>query len=274
MKWTGIVLAGVWLVGSIAATHAQLLRRPKSEDTFETPRDVLGRKLGRSLSEDDFYAYMYDFSRRTMPSEIALKKNIEQSETGPFRSRRSVWADATIVPRMREFGAGPLAAEAIERPTLADRNAASANPRPDYPGRLDEEAIMAGVYRHFFDYRNQGFAKDADVYFLGAGPHVIDVSPGLLAALQSDPRLKSAGIRLQPMHQVLEVTNEALRDRETGGTGPAFRVDEIGLVQDGDVRVVATFGEREGFWFTREMTLRRDRNGGWTVAEDRDLPTR
>ena len=138
--------------------------------------------------------------------------------------------------------AGKFSAEAIQRPGLPDRDAASQLPETDYMAKDPVNAIYATVYRHFFDYRAQGFGKNAraqndklrvnnpgltDVYFLGLGPHITDVPGSLLAALQNDPNLLRDKVTLRPLSKVLEVTDEAIRDRDTGAYGPAFRVDAV-----------------------------------------------
>lgn len=257
----------------------------KKEEKFSTPQDTIQAKLKRvTFDDDEMNAYMWNFSHDTQGQDVKIKRNIVQSEEGPYWLRRSVWADATMVARMKEFGAGKYAAEAILLPTPEDRWLASQLPESDYPGKAEHFSVLAAVYRHFFGYRARGMGREAhaenqrlrvkDVYFLGLGPHIADAPSSLLAALQTDPGIQKAGIRIQPLTNVLEVTDEAIRDRATGAYGIAFRVDEIGEVEkDGSLRVAATFGEREGFWFTRSLTLRPGENG-WEVAEDADYVMR
>ena len=69
--------------------------------------------------------------------------------------------------------------------------------------------------------------KVGDVYFLGLGPHIAEAPPSLIAALQNDPDIRRDKVTLRPLEKVLEVTGEAIRDRDTGAYGPAFRVDDI-----------------------------------------------
>lgn len=257
------------------------VRTTKKQETYETPRDIIGRKLKRSLSEDEFNGYMWNFSRDTMAHDVRIRKYVQQSETDPFAMRRAVWADATMPWRAAEFGNGELTSIARQRPTLEDRDAAARLPEREYPSKDRDDAILAAAYRHFFDYRAQGFGKDAreanaklkvgDVYFLGLGPHIAEAPPSLIAALQNDPDIKRDKVTLRPLKKVLEVTGEAIRDRDTGAYGPAFRVDDIGPVEKGEVKVMVTFTEREGFWFTRELTLRPGKIG-WEVSKDTDYP--
>ncbi len=259
---------------------AQIVRTAKKPEVYTTPQDVIGKKLGRNnISEQEFNGYMWNFSHDTMPLDVKIRKFVMRSEESPFWSRRMVWASATMPWRSAAFGVGKLSSEARQRPTLADRDAASQLSERDYGTKADDNAILAAAYRHFFDYRMQGFGNDArrenvkmkvgDVYFLGTGPHISDAPPSLVAALQNDPDIKRDKVTLRPLSKVLEVTGEAIRDRDTGAYGPAFRVDDIGQVQNGEVKVTVTFTEREGFWFTRELTLRPGKNG-WEVARDSD----
>ncbi|MDD5200755.1 MAG: hypothetical protein PHC88_13240 [Terrimicrobiaceae bacterium] len=276
------LLVGLWAFGALAA-EAQLYRTPKNTDHYTTPQDTLGKKLGHSLTEDEVSSHMWTFSYENTSSEAKIRKNVVRSETSPFWSRRSVWADATMPARAAEFGAGKITREALVLPAPSDRWAASQSPETGYATKPQDDAILAAVYRHFFDYRAQGFGNDAhientrlhldDVYFLGFGPHKSDAPSSLLAALQNDPALKRDGVTLRPISKSLEVTDEAIRDRDTGAYGPAFRVDAIGPVKDGEVRVMATFTERNGFWFTRELTLRQGKTG-WEVEKDADWTLR
>lgn len=276
----------VGLLASAGAAHGQLAKAVKKKDQeYRTPQDAVQAKLKRvTFSDDEMNAYMWNFSHDTQGQDVIIKQNIRRSEETPYWSRRSVWADATMPARMREFGAGKYSDEAIERPTPEDRWLASQMPESEYAGKADDLAVLAAVYRHFFGYRARGMGRRAhaenqllrvkDVYFLGRGPHIADAPPSLLAALQADPGIQKEGIRIQPLTNVLEVTEEGIRDRATGAYGIAFRVDEIGEVErDGSRQVLATFTEREGFWFTRALTLRQGRNG-WEVAADGDYVIR
>lgn len=251
---------------------AQIRPTKKKEDIFFTPARALSerQKLLRTLSEEEYGAYLWDFSRAHQPQEETLHRDIIQSETGPFLSRRSVWSSETIVPRSAEFGAGKYSKEAGSRAMPSDRRAASQLPENPYPGKAEDDAILSAVYRHFFAYRQRGFAKDTTVYFLGLGPHAADAPPSVLAKLDADPGLVKAGISLRPLSKSMEITDDALRDRDTGAYGAAFRVDEIGPVVAGEVKVLATFSERDGFWFTRRLTLRPG-PAGWQVVKDDDL---
>jgi len=291
MRGTCIVI-GLLGLGWLAAgsADAQIRRTKKKEQVYQTPRGGIAEKLGRSsLTDDEFNGYLWNFAHDTMEQDVLIRKDVRRSEETPFWSRRSVWADATIPWRSAEFGAGKFSAEAIQRPGLPDRDAASQLPETDYMAKDPVNAIYATVYRHFFDYRAQGFGKNAraqndklrvnnpgltDVYFLGLGPHITDVPGSLLAALQNDPNLLRDKVTLRPLSKVLEVTDEAIRDRDTGAYGPAFRVDAVGPEKDGEVKVLATFTEREGFWFTRELTLRQGKAGVWEVAADADYALR
>jgi hypothetical protein len=272
------------VLASWSASGQSAMAVKNKEEIFNTPLDAIQAKLKRvQFTEDDLNSYMWSFSHDTMGQDVKIRRNIGESETGPYWSRRSVWADATMAARMKEFGAGRYAHEAILLPTTQDRWLASQMPEADYPDKSEHLAILAAVYRHFFGYRAQGMGREAhaentrlrvkDVYFLGLGPHVIDAPASLLAALQADPGIQRDGIRIQPLRNVLEVTDEAIRDRATGAYGIAFRVDEIGEVRDGELHVAATFTEREGFWFTRELTLRQGKDG-WSVTGDADYATR
>ncbi len=275
----GLLSIALGLAASLAA-DGQAFRTKNKEQIFLTPKDALATKLGRvKLSDEEANSFMWNFSHDTMPSDEKIRRNIRQSEETPYWTRRSVWADATMPERMAEFGAGRYSALAVDDPTPFDRWMASQLPERDYATKADDLAILAAVYRHFFGYRGMGMGADAhnenvllrrkDVYFLGLGPHLVDAPASLLAALQADPGIVRDGIVLRPLSKVLEVTGEAIRDRDTGAYGLAFRVDDVGPPKDGVVRVMATFNEREGFWFTRELTLRPGRNG-LEVAEDAD----
>lgn len=269
------ILAAVVLTGGEVGAQ-QAIPTKKKEDIFLTPSDRIREKLRRtSMSDDEFYGYMWNFRRETDPSDRAIREDIVQSEETPFRSRRSVWADATMPRRTAEFGAGPLARQAIERPTMADRHAASAAPEDEYFNKVENDQILAAAYRHMFGYRARGLSPNATVYFLGLGPHVAgDAPPSLLAAMQQDAGFAKQGIRLRPLTKMLEVTGEAIRDRDTGAYGPAFRVDEISLPdKTGAVTVLVSFTERDGFWFSRDLRLRPAASGPeWVVFADNDHP--
>jgi hypothetical protein len=131
---------------------------------------------------------------------------------------------------------------------------------------------MAAVFRHFFEYRARGFGKDTTVYYLGLGPHKDDAPPSLIAALQNDPVVKRDKITLRPATRSLEITDAEIRDLDTGAYGVVFRIDDIGPVEaNGDVKVTGTFGERDGFFFTQQFTLRNEKDG-WKVVKETDLP--
>jgi hypothetical protein len=257
----------------LGSAAAQILPQKKKEEVFYTPVVALSesQKLLRTMSDDEYQSYMWNFRLEKDPQEKALHKDIVDSETGPFLSRRSVWSSETIVPRSAELGGGKYSAEAAERALPSDRWAASQLPEADYPGKAQDDAILAAVYRHFFDYRKKGFGKYTTVYFLGLGPHVTDAPPSVLAALDADPTLKKDGVIVRPISRSLEVTDDAIRDRDTGAYGAAFRVDDIGPIVDGEAKVTATFSERDGFWFTRQLTLREGKTG-WEVVKDDDFP--
>jgi hypothetical protein len=273
-----------FLVGFLGFGVAQAEPRPvrttKKQETFQSPKDLITLKRNRKFSSaDEFNGYMWNFSRETMGDDVRLRKLESLSETDPFWMRRAVWADATMPWRMAEFGSGKLTSTARQRPTLDDRDAASRLPEREYATKDSDDAILATAYRHFFDYRSQGLGREArdenaklkvgDVYFLGLGPHLAEAPPSLIAALQNDPDIRRDKITLRPLKKVLEVTGEAIRDRDTGAYGPAFRVDDIGRVDKGEVKVMVTLGEREGFWFTRELTMRQGK-AGWEVTKDSD----
>ncbi len=265
------LLAGLIALGMGAAQGQIFFTQKKIEQKFDTPATRLEAKLKKTLTEEELAGYMWQFRADTDPIDLKIRNNIVQSETTPFRSRRSVWADETMVARAAEFGAGKYSAEAIEIPTMEDRIAASRLPEAAYGTKAGNDAILATVYRHFFNYRTKGFAKYSTVYFLGQGPHKDDIPPSLLAALQNDPQLKRDGVKLRPASRSMEITDAEIRDRDTGAYGPVFRVDDVSLEKDGVVKVMASFSERDGFWFTRELTLRQDK-GIWSVVKDNDYP--
>ncbi len=166
-----------------ASASAQLFSPGKKNEEYANP------KPGK-LTEQQWNQQQWDLRAATDPSDLAIRKNVVQSETTPFWVRYSVWADATMPWRAKEFGVGKLSHEASTRPTMADRAAASRLPESDYPGKPQDKAILAAVYRYFFGYRSHGFAKNSTVYFLGLGPHLADAPPSLVAALQNDPHSK------------------------------------------------------------------------------------
>jgi hypothetical protein len=267
------LLAGLWIL-CVGSAHAQFFSQKKTVQTFTTPTDLVGKKLKNSnLTEQQAQDYFWNVRTETEPFDHAIRKNVVQSETSPFRSRRSVWASETIVRRSAEFGAGKYSRDAVQLPLPSDRWAASQLPEADYSGKAQDDAILAAVYRHFFEYRARGFAKKNTVYFLGLGPHATDAPASVLVGLQNDAVLKRDGVKLRPVSRSLEVTDDAIRDRDTGAYGPVFRVDEIGPAKNGEVPVVATFSERDGFWFTRQLTLRQGKTG-WEVVSDTDYPVK
>jgi len=271
MKSVGLLI-GVLLLTAGGAQAQIFLSQKKTEPEFDTPMRRIGDKLGnKNISEDALAGYMWQFRADTDWLDQKIKKNIVQSEEGPFWSRRSVWADETMAARAAEFGAGKYSKEAMEVPTISDRRAASELPEANYGTKLQDDAILATVYRHFFTYRALGFAKDSTVYFLGQGPHKDDIPPSLLVALQNDPQLKRDGVTLRPASRSMEITAAEIRDRDTGAFGPVFRVDDVGEEKDGKIKVMASFSEKDGFWFTRELTLQRSKDG-WTVVKDDDYP--
>lgn len=260
------LLAGLLLACAINAPAQSIFSPRKKNEEYGNPQP-------KSLTTEQWFQQQWDLRASTDPSDLAIRKNIVQSETNPFWSRFSVWADATMPWRSKEFGAGKLSYEAMAEPSAADRAAASQLPEADYPGRAQDDAILAAVYRYFFGYRSHGFAKDSTVYFLGLGPHLADAPPSLIAALQTDAVLKKDGVTLRPATKSFDVTDDAIRDRDTGAYGPVFRVDGVSLVKNGEAQVVATFSERDGFWFTRVLTLRQDaKTGAWQVVREGDYP--
>lgn len=266
-------LAALLAIACLGGAHGQaIIPRKKKEVIYRTPLLVLEEKLGRKLSEQEFQDYHWNARNDTQRDDDMLRKDIVESESGPFLSRRSVWASETIVPRAAEFGGGKYSEEASSRVTPYDRWTASQMPEAGYPGKAQDDAILAAVYRYFFNYRKRGFGQDTTVYFLGIGPHAVDAPPSVLNALDSDPSLAKLGVTLRPMSKLLEVTEEAMRDRDTGAYGVAFRVDSISPVTDGEVKVTAAFSERDGFWFARQLTLWQGKSG-WEVVKDDDMPS-
>lgn len=248
-----------------------LVRTAKKPDLYPTPQP-------EGMSDKDWQTLLWNTMTDSTPSERAIRKNVEQSETAPFWSRFSVWSDEATPARSASFGVGKFSDEAAERPSLEDRRNASQSPEIPYSSQAQDNAIFAAVYRYFFGYRSRGFGANAhalnqklhvgDVYFIGFGPHVADPPASFLAALQADPGIKRDGVTLRPLSRSLEVTDDAIRDRDTGAYGLAFRIDDVTPGKDGDMDVLATFSERDGFWFSRELTLRRDKSGTWNVAAD------
>jgi hypothetical protein len=256
-------LFSVLALACATSASAQILGSKARNEEYADPKP-------KDLTAEQWRQQQWDLRAATDPSDLKARKNIVTSGSTPFWSRYSVWADATMPWRAAEFGAGKLSHEAAQRPGMDDRAAASMLPEANYPGKTQDDAIRAAVYRYFFGYRARGFAQKSTVYFLGLGPHLVDAPPSLIAALQNDPVLKKDGIMLRPVSKSFEVTDEAIRDRDTGAYGPVFRVDDIGLVRDGTVDVTATFSERDGHWFTRDLTLKLDKSGAWQVVRDAD----
>jgi hypothetical protein len=255
-----------------------LQRTSKKPDIYTTPQP-------EGMSDADWQALLWNTMTDTDPSERAIRKDVSRSETAPYWSRWSVWSDATTPERSATFGVGKLSDEAAERPTMEDRRNASLSPEVPYSSEAQDNAIFAAVYRYFFGYRSRGFGANAhalnqklhvgDVYFIGFGPHVADPPASFLAALQRDPGLKRDGVTLRPLSSSLEVTDDAIRDRDTGAYGLAFRIDDVTPGKDGDMDVMATFSERDGFWFSRELTLRQDnKSGTWAVVADEPCTVR
>jgi hypothetical protein len=248
-----------------------LVRTAKKPAIYTTPRP-------EGVSDKDWQTRLWNTMTDNDPSELAIRNDRSRLETTPFWSRFSVWSDATTPERSASFGVGKLSDEAAERPSLEDRRNASQSPDVPYSSQAQDNAIFAAVYRYFFGYRSRGFGANAhalnqklhvgDVYFIGFGPHVADPPASFLAALQADPGLKRDGVTLCPLSRSLEVTDDAIRDRDTGAYGLAFRIDDVTPGKDGDMDVLATFSERDGFWFSRELTLRQNKSGSWNVVAD------
>lgn len=270
---TRCLLIAVCLFGApLAMLPAQTITPTKKEEViFEEPADRIRVKLRRAtLSQEELYAHMWGLRRDTDPDDDAIRRNVRQSAEGPFRSRYSVWASQTMTRRAAEFGAGDLSYEARAMITPADRAIALEQPEANYFDKAEQEALLRAVYRYLFTYRSRGFAPDTTVYFLGFGPHLADAPPSLLASLEGDPLLQRDKLVVRPLSKLLEVTNEAIRDRDTGAYGAAFRVDEIGAPDaNGDVKVLIAFNERDGLWFSRDLTLRSGPQG-WSVVADND----
>lgn len=267
---TVFCLVGVCVGGAVA--QDRITKTKKKEEVFITPTDALSERMRRNYTDQDARDYYWQVREDTMPSERKVVKGVEKSETTPWRSAHSLWASQTMVQRSRERGAGELSKKATEGPTLGERLDASRNPEVGYPGKSRDDAILAAVYRHFFGYRARGFGRDTTVYFLGLGPHKEDAPPSVIASLQKDPTVVRDKVTLRPASRSLEVTDAEIRDLDSGAYGAVFRVDEIGPVEaNGDVKVTATFGEKNGFFFTQQLTL-RDEKGAWKVVGESDLP--
>ncbi len=267
-----LFLAACLLGGMLPALQAQRITPTKNkEQIFETPEDRIRVKLRRtSMSQEEHYGHMWTLRRDTDADDAAIRRNVLESAEGPFRSRYSVWASQTMTRRAAEFGGGELSYEARATLTPADRAIALEQPEPQYFDKAEQQAMLAAVYRYLFTYRSRGFAPDTTVYFVGFGPHLADAPPSLLAALESDATLERDKVRIRPLSKLLEVTNEAIRDRDTGAYGAAFRVDAVSAPDaQGDVTVLVAFNERDGLWFSRDLTLRPGPQG-WTVVADND----
>ncbi len=267
-----ICLGAFVAMAGLACAHGQsILPHKKKEIVYRTPMIALGEKFKRKLTEQEYRDHLWNLRRSTQREEDLLRENLGESESGPFLSRRSVWASETMTRRAAEFGRGKYTKEASSRISATDRWNASQTAETSYPGKAQDDAIAAAVYRHFFDYRKLGFGRKTTVYFLGYGPHAADAPPSILLGLDSDTRLEKEGITLRPMSKLMEVTDDAIRDRDTGAYGAAFRVDAIGPIENGSVKVNVAFSERDGFWFARQFTLQQGKSG-WTVVRDDDMP--
>ncbi|MGH8048077.1 MAG: hypothetical protein ACREKL_12615, partial [Chthoniobacterales bacterium] len=212
----GIVVAVV-CVWNVQAQS--ILQQKKKEVEFYTPATALGQKLHPNLTDQEIRDYHWQVREDTMPSELKIVRNVVTSETTPWLSARSLWGSETMVQRSAERGAGELSKRATEEAKPIDRWLASQMPEQNYPGKSQDDAILAAVYRHFFGYRARGFGRDTTVYFLGLGPHAADAPPSVVAGLESDPTIKHDGVKLRPVSKSLEVTDDAIRDRDTGEYG-------------------------------------------------------
>lgn len=253
------------LIASVHA-HAQLRQVKKREEVYMTPR--LAKE--KVPSEKAWNQMLWDLMHETMPSDEAIRANVVESETGPFYMAKSVSGDATMPLRSRKFGAGEPSYSENRSWTMEDRKRATELPESQYAQKAEDEAIQEAIFRHFFEYRQRGFAPYATTYMLGLGPHAEDAPTGVIERLGQLESLKKEKIEVVPASRALEITEAAIRDRETGAYGVVFRVDRVGLEEDGTVKAIGSFSERDGFWFTREFTLKKG-PGGWQVIGERDL---
>ncbi|MGC1481132.1 MAG: hypothetical protein WA771_11550 [Chthoniobacterales bacterium] len=215
---------------------------------------------------------LYEIEYQTRPEELALKEAKENQETAVHRQARSLKRSETTVERSRSAALDyKLIGAPGHRANLQDRIAASLDKEKPYPGMDADVAIMETIYRRMLDYRQLGFAPEVTTFFLGTGVTGDDPPSIVVDRMQRASDLGEAGLTMLPVSRSINVPRDAIRDRNTLDEGVIFRVDSIEKQPDGTYRALASFSQRDAFFFTREFVLRGGEDGEFTIISERDF---
>lgn len=215
---------------------------------------------------------LYQIEYETRPAELSLKAAKEDQETVVHRQTRSLQRSETTVERSRSAALDyKLIGAPGHRPNLDDRIAASLDKQRVYPGMDADVAIMETIYRRMLEYRTLGFAPDVKVFFLGTGISGDDPPSVVVDRMQKASDLGNAGLTMLPISRSINIPRDAIRDRRTLDEGVIFRVESIDKLPDGNYRAVASFSQRDSFFFTREFVLSGEDGGDFSIVSERDF---
>ncbi len=79
-----------------------------------------------------------------------------------------------------------------------------------------------------------------------------------------------AGLTMLPVSRSINIPRDAIRDRRTLEEGVIFRVNSIEERPDGTYRVVASFSQRDAFYFTKEFEVERTGDEQFEIVGERD----
>ncbi len=245
-----------WTLGLLAApfiAQGQLTKKM----TYDRPK----------VTEKELWELEYE----TRPDELALKAAKEDQETVVHRQTRSVARSETTVERSRSAALDyKLLGAPGHRPNLDDRLAASMDQERVYPRMDADVAILELIYRRMLEYRQLGFATDVKVFFLGTGITGDDPPEVVVDRLQKASELGDAGLTMLPVSRSINIPRDAIRDRRTLEEGVVFRVNSIFERPDGTYRVVASFSQRDSFYFTKEFEVARSGDDEFEIVGERD----
>ncbi len=224
----------------------------------------------REITLQELYERQYE----TREEEMELKVNRDVQETAAHRQARTLAKSASTVARSRSSVQGKLIGAPGDVATLDERIAASTIRERPYPEMDSDVAVMEAVFRRMLEYRELGFARDVKTFFLGSGALGDDPPSVVVDRLQSASDKGKAGLTMLPFSRALPVSRDGILDRRTLDRGVVFRVNSINRLEDGSVKALGSFSERDGFYFTKEYSLKEGEDGNYEIVSERDYNVR
>ncbi len=224
----------------------------------------------REITDAELYERQYE----TRSEELELKANRDTQETAVHRQRLTVKKSASGPARSASSVEGVLLGSPGKPASLDDRLAASIAREPAYPGKAEDVAVMEAVFRRMLQYRELGFAEDVTTFFLGSGEFGDEPPALVIERLQQASDAGEAGLTMLPVSRAMLASRDGILDRRTLERGVVLRVDSIERMPDGSVKAIASFSERDAFYFTKEFRLRAKADGNFEIVSEQDYSPR